>query len=329
MKRPDIADGFDPLSIARAVSLLASGEVVAFPTETVYGLGADAYNAKAVAKIFEVKKRPHFDPLIVHIARLEWVEDIAACIPLRARLLMERFWPGPLTIILPKQAKVPDIVTAGLGTVGIRMPRHPVALNLIERLGNPVAAPSANPFGYMSTTKAIHVASLFDNRLPLVLDGGSSSYGIESTIVSLLDEGPIILHRHGSISVEELNAVAGEVVERNPGSNLCEAPGELPYHYAPHTPLVIVSGPEEIATEDSAFLCLSPPDKPIKSRTMRILSPSGDIRQGAVNFFSFLIELDQEETKVIYVQKIPEKGLGRAMMERLRKAAQKSNLVTH
>jgi L-threonylcarbamoyladenylate synthase len=329
MKKPEIADGFDPSSIARAVSLLASGEIVAFPTETVYGLGADAFNGKAVAKIFELKKRPHFDPLIVHIARLEWIKDIASHIPSRASLLMEQFWPGPLTIILPRQMKVPDIVTAGLATVGIRMPKHPVALNLIEQLGSPVAAPSANPFGYMSTTKAIHVASLFDSHLPLVLDGGPSSYGIESTIVSLLDDGPITLHRHGSISIEELKAVVGDVVERNPGSNQCEAPGELPYHYAPHTPLVIVSGPEEIATEDSAFLSLSPPDKPVKSRIQRILSPSGDIRQGAVNFFSFLIELDQEETRVIYVQKIPEKGLGRAMMERLRKAAQKTKLVNH
>ncbi len=227
MGRTQIANGFDHEALARAASLLRDGEVVAFPTETVYGLGADAYNPVAVAKIFELKKRPHFDPLIVHISRTEWVGDLAEETPPQARLLMDRFWPGPLTIILRKNLTVPDIVTAGLPTVAIRMPSHSVAIDLLNRLGRPIAAPSANPFGYVSTTKAADVASLFDDRLPLVLDGGQSTFGIESTIVSL-SEGQVVLHRHGSLSLEELSAVVGEVVERKAAGGVCEAPGELP-----------------------------------------------------------------------------------------------------
>ena len=174
MDSAHILNGFDFQVIDRAAALLASGEVVVFPTETVYGLGADAFNPVAVAKVFELKNRPHFDPLIVHIAHRDWVSELAVDIPARARELMDRFWPGPLTIILRKRETVPDIVTAGLQTVGVRMPRHPVAIRLIEKLGRPIAAPSANPFGYMSTTSALDVAGLFDDRLPLILDGGPS-----------------------------------------------------------------------------------------------------------------------------------------------------------
>jgi L-threonylcarbamoyladenylate synthase len=326
MKRAEIADGFDPKAVERAASLLAEGDVVAFPTETVYGLGADARNAVAVAKIFELKKRPHFDPLIVHVAGREWVSILASQVPERALRLMDRFWPGPLTLILPKSDVVPDIVTAGLGTVGIRMPSHPVALALIEKLGRPVAAPSANPFGYMSTTSAADVARLFDERLPLILDGGPSSFGIESTILSFPDDR-VLLHRHGSVSMEELWAAAGEVLERQPTDNVCEAPGELPYHYAPLTPLEIVSGPDGILLEDSAFLAFSLPESQVRSRHVMILSERGDLREAASNFFSFLIQLDRKGTRMIYAQKIPEKGLGKAMMERLRKAAQKRRFV--
>ena len=325
MRKTEVANGFDPQTVSRAVSLLRNGEVVAFPTETVYGLGADAYNAVAVARIFELKKRPHFDPLIVHVSQRTWVSDLVTEIPARAKLLMDRFWPGPLTIILPKNEIVPDIVTAGLSTVGIRMPNHPVALNLIERLGRPIAAPSANPFGYMSTTRAVDVASLFDDRLPMILDGGPSSFGIESTIVSLSGE-TVILHRHGSVSAEELSAVVGDVAEKKT-DDTCEAPGELPYHYAPLTPLAIVVGPEEIGVESSAFLSFAEPTSAVKSRFVKVLSQTGELREAAANFFSYLIQLDRKGTDIIYAQKMPEKGLGRAMMERLRKAAQKRKVV--
>jgi L-threonylcarbamoyladenylate synthase len=327
MRKAEIANGFDPQVLSRAASLLANGEIVAFPTETVYGLGADALNAVAVAKIFELKKRPHFDPLIVHVSRREWIDSFVSEIPDRARLLMDRFWPGPLTIILNKNKVIPDIVTAGLGTVGLRMPNHPVALDLIEKLGRPVAAPSANPFGYMSTTKASDVASLFDDRLPLILDGGPCSFGIESTIVSLRN-GSVLVHRHGSVSIEELSSAVGQVVERRAaGDDSCEAPGELPYHYAPLTPLVIIGGPEEIGVENSAFLSFSEPRATVKSKEVRVLSRSGDLREAAANFFAYLIQLDRKGMDIIYAQKMPEKGLGKAIMERLRKAAQRRRYV--
>jgi L-threonylcarbamoyladenylate synthase len=323
MGKTEIANGFDSQAIERAVCLLRSGEIVAFPTETVYGLGADAFDPVAVAKIFELKKRPRFDPLIVHIPEKEWVTGIACEVPAQARLLMDRFWPGPLTIILRKREIVPDIVTAGLPTVAVRMPDHPVALDLIGRLGRPLAAPSANPFGYMSTTTAGDVASLFEDGLRLVLDGGASSFGIESTIVSIR-QGRVCLHRHGSISVEELTDLVGEVFEKGPDNDVCEAPGDLPYHYAPHTRLRIIGGPGEIEVPNSAFLSFRKPLAPVKSRYVTVLSESGDLREAAARFFSCLIRLDREGTDLIYAEKIPETGLGKAIMERLKKAEKKS-----
>ncbi len=319
----EILDGYDASALKRAAGLLKGGDIVAFPTETVYGLGADAFNPQAVAKVFELKKRPHFDPLIVHIAANTTVEEIASSVPLVARRLMERFWPGPLTVILPKKPVVPDIVTAGLATVGVRMPGHPIALDLIRALGRPIAAPSANPFGYMSATTARHVARLFREGLPLVLDGGPASFGIESTVVSITEDGRVRVHRHGSVSVEELAACVGEVVEKKQDGGGCESPGELPYHYAPHTPLRVIGGPAEIKVENSAFLAFRKPEGGI-ARHVRVLSEKGDMREAAAGFFSSLIELDATASEIIYAEAIPETGLGRAMMERLRKAAAKT-----
>jgi len=320
----EILDGFDGAARERAAGLLREGDIVAFPTETVYGLGADAFNPEAVAKIFELKKRPRFDPLIVHIAGRETVETLAASVPDAAVRLMERFWPGPLTVILPKRPVVPDIVTAGLATVGVRMPNHPVALDLIKRLGRPVAAPSANPFGYMSATTARHVARLFDDGLPLVLDGGPASYGIESTVVSI-SGGRVRVHRHGSVSMEELAACVGEVFEKKQdGEGVYEAPGETPYHYAPHTPLRVIGDASEIKVENSAFLAFKKPKNGPAARHVRVLSEKGDLREAAARFFSSLIELDGTASEVIYAEAMPETGLGRAMMERLKKAARKT-----
>jgi L-threonylcarbamoyladenylate synthase len=323
MNKTRIRDGFDVEAVREAVALMDEGKPVAFPTETVYGLGADAFNPIAVARIFELKKRPHFDPLIVHIADQGWVARLTSSIPDKAKVLMDRFWPGPLTIILEKRDSVPDIVTAGLSTVGIRMPRHQVAQSLLNHLGRPIAAPSANPFGYMSTTSASDVASLFDGALPLVLDGGVSTYGIESTIVSIVD-GHIRLHRHGSVPIEELTSVVGPVLEKAQSDGSCESPGELPYHYAPHTPLRIVCSPQEIVKEESCFLAFAEPRGPVRSRHVRVLSPGGDLREAAGRFFSALIALDREGMDVIYAEKVPDRGVGRAIMERLRKAARKT-----
>lgn len=316
-----ILNGFDGEAIEQAVAVLLQGAVVAFPTETVYGLGADTFNPYAVAKIFEIKNRPRFDPLIVHICRKDSLFDIAEHVPSLAIHLTERFWPGPLTIILKKQNSIPDIVTAGLSTVGIRMPSHPVALELIKTLGRPIAAPSANPFGYISPTKATHVVRSFKNNVPIVLDGGNSQFGIESTIVSIGDN-TVVVHRHGAIPVEEIRSMGITVTEKK-GNDMCEAPGELPYHYAPRKPLMIVNGIDEVIAENSSFLGFIEKTKRPMSRYVRYLSHDGDLREAAANFFSHLIDLDKGDIDIIYAEKIPEKGLGKAMMDRLKKAARK------
>jgi L-threonylcarbamoyladenylate synthase len=325
----ELLDGFEHTSIERAVVVLKRGDVVAFPTETVYGLGADALNPYAVAKIFEIKKRPKFDPLIVHISDKEWVFDIACHVPPEAIKLMERFWPGPLTLILEKKDIIPGIVTAGLGTVGIRMPSHPVAVELIKSFGGPIAAPSANPFGYMSPTKAHHVAKLLEENAPLILDGGDSAcaYGLESTIVSF-QAGKVYLHRHGAVSIEELSEIVGPVYEKE-AVGVCESPGQLPYHYAPMRPLKIIDSVDEITNVKSSFLAFKTPDKTPGSRYIKVLSAKGDLREAAAHFFSYLIELDREDVDIIYAELVPEKGLGKAMMERLKKASQKYRYITH
>ncbi len=316
-----ILNGFEAEAIERAVAVLSKGGVVAFPTETVYGLGADTFNPHAVAKIFEIKRRPRFDPLIVHICNKDSMFDIAEDIPLVANRIVERFWPGPLTIILKKQDKIPAIVTAGLPTVGIRMPSHPVAHELIKTLGRPIAAPSANPFGYISPTKVTHVVKSFKDNVPIVLDGGDSQFGIESTIISI-DDDKVIVHRHGAIPIEEIRTM-GICIEEKKSNDLCEAPGELPYHYAPIKPLVIVSNIEEVLVQNSSFLGFIEKKKGPASRHIRYLSQDGDLREAAANFFSHLIDLDKEDVDIIYAERIPENGLGKAMMDRLKKAARK------
>jgi L-threonylcarbamoyladenylate synthase len=323
----EFLNGFEHSSIEKAVEILKRGDVVAFPTETVYGLGADALNPYAVAKIFETKKRPRFDPLIVHIGAREWISAIADYVPPEAERLIDRFWPGPLTLILKKKNAIPGIVTAGLPTVAVRMPSHPVALQLIRSFDNPIAAPSANPFGYISPTSAQHVAKMLGENIPLILDGGSSNYGIESTIVSF-NESKTYLHRHGAISFEELAATAGPVYEKEK-NNACEAPGQLPYHYAPIKPLEIINTISEIHDMRSSFLAFkTPSEKPI-SKYVKVLSSTGDMREAAANFFSYLIELDRDDVDIIYAENIPEAGLGKAMMERLKKASKKYRYITH
>jgi L-threonylcarbamoyladenylate synthase len=316
-----ILNGYETKAIEEAVATLRAGDVVVFPTETVYGLGADVFNPYAVAKIFEIKRRPRFDPLIVHISARDSMYDIAEHVPSLAMRLVDRFWPGPLTIILRKKEKIPGIVTAGLSTVGIRMPSHPVALKLIEVFGGPIAAPSANPFGYLSPTRVKHVMKSFKDRVPLVLDGGNSLFGIESTIVSI-DDDRITIHRHGAIPAEEIRNM-GEPVEDKVKGDICEAPGQLPYHYAPTKPLRIVNNAGEVTLRESSFLGFRETESKPPSRHIRYLSRSGDMREAASNFFSCLIDLDLEDIDVIYAERIPEHGLGKAMMERLKKASKK------
>lgn len=317
-----ILPGHEPQTIELAARLLRSGEVVAFPTETVYGLGADALNPYAVSKIFEVKRRPRFDPLIVHVVDFDWVLKVVKRFPPEAERIAKRFWPGPLTIVLEKSTLIPDIVTAGLSTVAVRMPSHEVARRLIRSFGKPIAAPSANPFGYLSPTRAEHVARFFGKRVPLIIDGGNTVYGIESTVIRI-EGGKIYVLRLGAITTEELSEF-GEVVIDLRGSIKPLSPGQLPYHYAPERPLKIVDGPEGIVNPNSSYLSFMVPSGEVNAKYVRVLSESGDLKEAASRFFSLLIELDRDDVDIIYAQRVPEVGLGRAMMERLRKAEKKS-----
>jgi L-threonylcarbamoyladenylate synthase len=317
----EVLNGFENSSIERAIKLLNKGGVVAFPTETVYGLGANALNPYAVAKIFEAKNRPHFDPLIVHIGRKEWIYDYIEYVPQDALKLINAFWPGPLTLVLKKKALIPDIVTAGLSTVAIRMPSHAVALKLIEAFQKPIAAPSANPFGYMSPTKVNHVARMLKGKIPLVLDGGDSVFGIESTIISFQSHG-IFIHRYGAVSEEELSEYV-EITHEIKADSVYRSPGELPYHYAPMKPLRIIHTADDVKTANSSFLAFREPATTPISRYTKVLSKTGDLKEAAANFFSDLIELDRDDIDIIYAERVPETGIGKAIMERLRKASKR------
>lgn len=311
-----------PATIARAAATLRDGGVVAFPTETVYGLGADATNATAVARIFEIKARPRFDPLIVHVADLAAWHSLVGGIPAAAHRLAQRFWPGPLTIVLPKSGAIPDLVTAGLPNVAVRMPDHSVALDLIRAAGRPLAAPSANPFGYISPTTAAHVEDLIGSHVALVLDGGPCRVGLESTVVSFADEGPTLL-RPGGIALEDIEAVIGAVDVPATGARPL-APGQLPRHYAPRTPLVLIGSPRDVApaarSRAALLACAPQPDVDGFAQVV-ILTADGDLRQAAVNLFAAMRTLDGAGHARIYAVAIDAHGLGRAIMDRLRRAA--------
>ena len=227
--------------VADAERSSVRGGVVAFPTETVYGLGANAFDRAAVQRVFEIKNRPRFDPLIVHVADARQVRDLVRDFPAEARMLARRFWPGPLTLVLPKIDRLPDLVTAGLPTVAIRIPNHALALALLEEVGSPVAAPSANPFGMLSPTTAEHVRDQLGDQVDVILDGGPCAVGVESTIVSFCGARPTLL-RPGGIAAEDLEAVLGPLVCPSPHEPVPLAPGRLPRHYAPRTPLVALLG---------------------------------------------------------------------------------------
>jgi L-threonylcarbamoyladenylate synthase len=243
---------------------------------------------------------------------------VAAAIPCAAMKCMEKFWPGPLTIVLPKKDDIPDIVTAGLATVAIRMPLHPVALRLIELAGVPVAAPSANPFGYLSPTTAQHVAMQLGNKVAMILDGGKCAVGVESTIIKIENDEINVL-RYGGISVEEIERTTGLVVTSH--ATTIEAPGQLPYHYAPQTKIVLVSDIMSVPDDaTSGLLLFKKRDIPYTSIHIMYLSDDGDMRQAAGNLFSCLHALDAMKLKVIYAEQVEEVGLGRAIMDRLKKA---------
>ncbi len=307
-------------AIDRAVDLLRQGEVVALPTETVYGLAADATRPDAVAKIFEAKERPLFDPLIVHLPDKSWLGRIARQddVFVLVEDLTQAFWPGPLTLVLPRWSIVPDIVTAGLDTVAVRMSAHPVFREVARAFGRPLAAPSANRFGRISPTAAQHVVAELDGRIPLVVDGGPTSHGIESTIVRAEPEKLTIL-RAGPITCEELEVFA-PVVSATAGSRP-DAPGQMKSHYAPRTRLMLrAPGAPLPAVLRIAYLAFR--ELPAGDfAASEILSPTGDLREAATTLFAKLRSLDQAGADLIIAEKVSETGIGIAIMDRLRKAA--------
>ncbi len=312
----------DLQAIYQAAEIIKKGGIVAFPTETVYGLGADAFNALAVARVFEVKGRPYFDPLIVHVANPANVERLVKEIPSSAKKLMERFWPGPLTVVLLKGNNIPDIVTAGLPTVAIRMPNHPMALSLIEESRCPIAAPSANPFGYLSPTTAEHVREQLGDRVDLILDGGPCPVGVESTIVCFL-EGKSRLLRPGGLPLEEIESVIGKM-EVSPTEDRPSAPGMLPRHYAPRTPIVLDWNEKNLEfykNKNVGLLAFQEAKNSVKFRHIEVLSEKGDMREAAANLFAAIRRLDALNLDLILAEPIPEIGLGRAIMDRLKRAS--------
>ena len=309
-------------NISEAAEIIKQGGLVAFPTETVYGLGADGLNPIAVAKIFEVKKRPSFNPLILHISDKNSLEKYSIVRNGKVDRLINKFWPGPLTLVLPKTNLVPDIVTSGNLTVAIRMPNHPVALQLINECGTTIAAPSANRFGHLSPTEALHVAKYLGNKVDLILDGGKCSVGIESTILQFVNNEFYLL-RPGGLSKEEIEKEIGSIKTGTPNAVKPTSPGQLPSHYSPNTPIRFLSSELFDTNKKIGGIFFKKNIYSFPFISVKILSAAGDLREAAAKLFSYLHELENQGLDLILVEAIEEKGLGRAIMDRLTKATNK------
>jgi L-threonylcarbamoyladenylate synthase len=334
-------------SIRQAAALLIQGGLAAFPTETVYGLGGDAFNPLALARVFEVKGRPRFDPLIVHIAAFETLEKAAdlSLLDTQGRknlaALTKQFWPGPLTLIVPKQKAVPDLATSGLPTVAVRFPAHDAARRLIESSTGAVAAPSANPFGYLSPTRAEHVLEMLGEKVDIILDGGPCQFGLESTVLDISGGQPRIL-RPGAVTKETIEAIVGPVafgsaaVIENDTAVAAASPGLLKSHYAPHVPLLVKDSDalrdtlrHETGLDNAAFLFFDGASRDQwlsaqpqqKAAAAAVLSETGNMLEAAARLFETLHELDRLDIKRIYAQFAPEHGLGAAINDRLRRAS--------
>ncbi|SDG55981.1 L-threonylcarbamoyladenylate synthase [Psychroflexus sediminis] len=309
--------------IQKAISLLNQEEVVAIPTETVYGLAGNIYSEKAIRKIFDVKQRPLFNPLIVHVHAVDQLGALVSEFPEKARLLADAFWPGPLTLILKKKPTVPDLITGGKNSVAVRIPRHPVTLELLRQLDFPLAAPSANPFNRISPTSSSHVEAYFKDRLKLVLEGGECQAGIESTIIGFEDGEPV-LYRLGSIAVEEIEEVVGPLSIRNKKEHAPEAPGMLAKHYAPQTKTLLVEDIDSfLQNTDYArigVISFSEKIKSLAGERVQVLSPAGDLKEAASNLYSALHKLDSLGLDIIVAQRFPEEGLGKSINDRLERA---------
>ena len=307
--------------IGYAASLLRNGELVAIPTETVYGLAGNALDNEAVLGIYEAKQRPRFNPLILHLPDFSVVDKYVTEIPEDANILSKQFSPGPISFLLPKSAIVPDLVTAGSDKVVIRIPSHPMALELLRMLAFPLAVPSANPFGYISPVSAMHVLEGLGGKVPYILDGGTCTVGLESTIVGF-ENNEIIIHRLGGITVEDIRRIAGKEPRLSLSYKQPETPGQLKSHYAPATKLL--SGDVYALIKQNTgkkVAVISFRNKYPEVEDNYILSPSGNLHEAASNLFSALRELDKKEVELILAEKFPDEGIGRAINDRLSRAS--------
>ncbi len=313
--------------ISKASEILHDEDIVAIPTETVYGLAGNIYSEKAIRKIFQLKQRPLFNPLIVHIHSTEQLDEIVSYIPDKAKLLADTFWPGPLTLILKKKSNIPDLVTSGKDTVAVRIPRHPLTLSLLEKIDFPLAAPSANPFGSISPTNPSHVENYFRGRLSMILDGGDCKSGIESTIIGFENDKPV-LYRLGSIAIEDITKVTGPIEIKNKKETAPNAPGMLSRHYAPETSTFLVDDVEEfIAGRTDKNIGVLLFDKKINAPNIaaqEILSKKGDLKEAASRLYASLHKLDKLNLDLIVAERFPDSGLGKSINDRLERATRKN-----
>lgn len=309
--------------IQKAAQLLKTGKLVAIPTETVYGLAGNAFNEDTVIRIFEAKDRPQFDPLIVHSSSTQWIKEHVSEIPPLAQKLMNDFCPGPLTLVLPKKTIIPDIVTSGLDSVAVRVPSHPMTQELLKLLDFPLAAPSANPFGYVSPTTAKHVNDQLGDKIDYILDGGPTTVGLESTIIGF-EDGKAIVYRLGGLSIDVIEDSIGKVEVALNQSSDPKAPGMLKSHYSPGKPLYFGNPGQLISDFEGkriGFLGFMTPLEFLPPDRQLLLSPHGDLQEAAINLFAFLRQMETFPVDVILAEELPDIGLGKAINDRLRRAA--------
>ena len=308
--------------IQKAVQLLTEDHLVAIPTETVYGLAGNIFSEKAIKSIFSTKQRPFFNPLIVHIPSVKSLNDLVTHVPEKAKLLAAAFWPGSMTLVLKKSKTIPDIITAGKDTVAVRVPNHPITLELLKKLPFPLAAPSANPFGSISPTKPAHVENYFRNSIKMVLDGGSCANGIESTIIGFENEDPVI-YRLGALALEEIEAVVGKISIKNKKEEKPDAPGMLARHYAPKTSTFLV---DDVAaevkkhSEKKIGVLVFKSSLNNENITEIILSRKGSMQEAAANLYAAMHELDSKNLDIIIAERFSEFGLGKSINDRLQRA---------
>jgi L-threonylcarbamoyladenylate synthase len=311
-------------NIVLAADLLQKGEIVAIPTETVYGLAGNALDSEAVIRIYEAKQRPRFNPLIIHFSSLKAAEKYVKAVPSEIMALAAKFSPGPLSYLLPKTSLVPDLVTAGSDKVVIRIPSHPMTLELLKLLDFPLAAPSANPFGYISPVTADHVNAGLKGKIPYILDGGICAVGLESTIVGV-EGDDIIIHRLGGITVDDIRSVSGKTPKFSLSHKKPDTPGQLKSHYAPTKPLLIGDVDGLLNANPGKKIAVISFIKKYNAYLSKALSLSGNLHEAASNLFTTLRELDRSDAEIIFAEVFPNEGIGMAINDRLSRAASRSS----